>query len=199
MESQQKALNSVSLEGPKKYCCIWNKILFKLNTLTSLDWAPLEYLNPIPNMICVQASSYCKYLLLCFKIRKKKSHPEGSISGIFMPQADWKCKTDFSQMKRHHAFQPRTRNFSCCQDNFRILAPRLAAWAVSWSPSLLRRHSLSDQVQRPWEWTHGENQPISFSETMRPSPNYRKSRWSLSGAKYISMNPFKNNWVVLSK
>ena len=157
----------------------------------------MAYLNLIPNMRCVQASSYCKYLLLCFKIRKKKSHPEGSIPGIFMPQADWKCKTDFSQMKRHHAFQPRTGSFSRCQDNCRLLAPRLAARGVSRNPSLPCCHSLSDQVQRPWEWIHGENQPISFSETMRPSLNYRKSRWSLSGAKYISMIPFKNNWVIL--
>ena len=46
MESQQKALNSVSLEGPKKYCCIWKKILFKFNTLTSLDCGSIGIFEP---------------------------------------------------------------------------------------------------------------------------------------------------------
>lgn len=66
------------------------------------------------------------YFTLSFKIRKKReSNLEDSIPDICMPQAGLECEIGFSQ--RHHTFQRRTGNFSCCQGNCRILAPQLTA------------------------------------------------------------------------
>ena len=101
--------------------------------------------------VCVSAFCLLLWVLnLYIKIRKRKSSPEGPRCGIFMLQADWEHKIDFSQMKRHEAVQPVTGNFSCCQGNCRSPTLGLAAWGVSQSPNLVCCHSLSGQAQRNW-------------------------------------------------